>query len=77
MNKWLARYHRSSWPFALMLSAYAAAVAFLYRGLQVYDPVNTALFLWFSVVHLFNGASLLVRAGPMRSGSSVDTDEHQ
>jgi hypothetical protein len=60
-----------------MLSAYAAVAAFLYRGLHVHDPVNTALFLWFSVVHLFNGASLLVRADPMRPGSSVDTDEHQ
>jgi hypothetical protein len=50
-------------------------VAFLYRGLQVHDPVNTALFLWFSAAHLFNGASLSFRPAPVRPGSSPEPDE--
>jgi len=40
--KTLDRYYQSSGPLVLMTSAYAAAVAFLYRGLQVHDTVNTA-----------------------------------
>jgi hypothetical protein len=75
MRKWLDRYHRSSWPLILMASGYAAAAAFLYRGLQVHNAVNTALFLWFSAAHLFNGASLSFRPAQVRPGSSPEPDE--
>ncbi len=74
MTKWLDRYHRSSWPLILMASAYAAAAAFLYRGLQVHDAVNTALFLWFSAAHLFNGA-LLVRRVAARPDPPREPDD--
>jgi hypothetical protein len=75
MMKWLDRHHRSSGSLILMASGYAAAAVFLYRGLQVLDAVNTALFLWFSAAHLFNGASLSFRPAPVRPGSSPEPDE--
>lgn len=75
MNKWLERYHRSSWPVILMASAYAAAVGVLYRGLQGDDPVNTALVVWFCSIHLFNGVSLYLRSHAAGTGAPAETDE--
>lgn len=75
MNNWLERYHRSSWPVILMTSAYAAAVGVLYRGLQAHDPVNIALLVWVSSIHLFNGASLCLRGDPVGPDTPAETDE--